>query len=184
MFVVNGDRTVRPRRIGPGELEPAFWTRAFLGPCTSDPGAFDPPGKTEAIMYVGHLPEYAEYNWELNQRKCKGSMDFVNVQMSRKDTFIFLGQEPYTVKGKVNGLDKQHQLFQTKEACRAYIYAHRFLPILFDAERSDRDTDCLMGHQGYRYTESNTNQLILGWEQSGSAGEADRIHRPLSKAEQ
>ena len=39
------------------------------------------------------------------------------------------------------GLDPQHQTLHAKgEECRAYVYAHKFVPILFDSDKSDKDT--------------------------------------------
>ena len=78
---------------------------------------------------------------QLNQRKCKNSMDYLNFKTSSKESFITMGQEPHYYKGEIRGLDPQHQVLHAKgDECRAYVYAHKFLPILFDADRSDKDT--------------------------------------------
>ena len=42
---MNGDRTVRPRRFGPGGFDPAASTRGSLDPGTLDPGVLDPAYK-------------------------------------------------------------------------------------------------------------------------------------------
>lgn len=77
---------------------------------------------------------------QLNQRKCKGCSDYINEITCKKEYFIHLGQEPYGYKGKVKGLDTNHQVLQHANGCRAYIYGHKFLPLMFDSERSDNDT--------------------------------------------
>ena len=77
---------------------------------------------------------------QLNQRKCKDCMDYVNMKMSRMESFFFLEQEPNYYKGKITGLDPQHTFHAQGENCRAYIYALKFVPVLFDSESSDGDT--------------------------------------------
>ena len=78
---------------------------------------------------------------QLNQRKCKNCMDHINMKLSRKESFIFMGQEPHYYRSKVTGLDSQHQIIHAKgEECRAYVYAHKYVPLLFDSEKSDKDT--------------------------------------------
>ena len=44
-----------------------------------------------------------------------GCSDYLNERTSKKDTFIHLGQEPYCYKGKIKGLDNQHQTFQGED---------------------------------------------------------------------
>ena len=69
-----------------------------------------------------------------------GCSDYINERTIKREIFIHLGQEPYCVKGKIKGLDSAHQILDSGNNSRAYIYAHKFLPIMFDSERSDRDT--------------------------------------------
>ena len=77
---------------------------------------------------------------QLNQRKCTDCTDYINRLTNGKESFIHLGQEPYVRKGNLAGLNKNHQVFNKGANSRAYIYAHKYLPILLDAERSDDDT--------------------------------------------
>ena len=52
-----------------------------------------------------------------------------------------MGQEPYTYDGKIRGMPNQHQLMaSSEEGPRAFILAHKFIPLLLDNENSDKDT--------------------------------------------
>ena len=55
--------------------------------------------------------------------------------------FIHPGQEPHAFKGKIWGLNNWNQIFYSgDDNPRAYVYAHRFVPLLLDSQNSERDT--------------------------------------------
>ena len=77
---------------------------------------------------------------EKGMMKCMGCSDYINERTMNRDAFIHVGQEPYCHNGMIKGLDKNHQILNKGLNSRAYIYAHKFIPIMFDSDRSDRDT--------------------------------------------
>ena len=78
---------------------------------------------------------------QLNVRKTILSMQYVNQKCERKDSFCVFLQEPYCHKGRITGLNKQHQIFQSTDPYpRAGMYCSSLMPIFPMMEISDRDT--------------------------------------------
>ena len=74
---------------------------------------------------------------QLNCQKAKLCNIFITQEMSQGE-FIFLLQEPYLFKGKVNSLLKGYEAFYTNNG-RAAIIAHKSFNLYFCSELSDKD---------------------------------------------